>query len=408
MENCKTASDDDCDGATPPCAPGEIAWSRWFPVSSFPAYAYVFDARFDANDDLLVLFGLYSPGTLDLGLEPVTSGPCGNTLVVAKLDGKTGATLWQAPIVGVDADYGGSLAVQPGDSIALTIKRRSGCMTVVDGVPAPSDRSVLILDKGGHPQTFFALPAQLGITYLATRPGGLTLGGSFNGFADFGGGVTLTSAAGGSGFVAALDTAGHATWATALGLAVESLDTDATGTTYAAWLESGSILSSGSATLRVGAISAAGALGWSRAFAASNIQSFFGVYALRARAGTVAVGGALYADADLGFGAVTATGYNSFLVLLDTAGNTKFGKWLDAQGDYPYLDLDALGDLYLSAGWNGFGDRFWRLATSPQVSPVWSTHGGTGPVAADSVGDAVLARTDTTLDLAYVVEKHAR
>jgi hypothetical protein len=407
-ENCQTAADEDCDGLTPACAPGDVTWSRRFPVSQLPAYSYVFAARIDGHDDVVLLLGLIAPGTLDLGLQPVVGGPCGDTMVVAKLDGKTGATLWQTPVMGVTVGSAEVLAVASDDSIGVAVQRGSTCTMVCEGITATAANDVLVLDKTGHPQGFLPLPDAVTPHALAQRPGGFTLGGGSTLAVSFGNGVTLPAAAAGAGFVAALDAAGHATWATPLGIELHALDTDETGVTYATTVQSGSIFSNGTATMRVSSVSAAGAVGWSHPYTASNIVNFYGMPAVRAHGGSVVVGGALYADADFGFGAVTGNGYNSFLLLFDAAGNVKFGKWLDAQGDYPWVGVDPLGGFYLAAGFNGFGNRFWRLTPGPAVTSVWSRPGGSGPVAVTSAGDGVLCRTDITQNLAYVVEKYAR
>lgn len=404
-ENCQTAADEDCDGATPACAPGDVAWSRWLPVTTYPAYSYVFATRFDPSGDLVALFGLYTPGALDLGLEPLTGGPCGNSLVVAKFDGKTGKTLWQSQAIGVDSDFGSGLAVMPNGSIAITIWRAGSCAASIDGLAAPSARSILIVGPDGHPQTYLPLPDELDVSFVASRPNGLTLAGSYSGAVNLGNGVTLPSAPSGKGFVAALDAAGHGVWATPLGLSVSAMDTDASGATLVSWLESSAGTSS---TIRVGALGATGVEAWSRVYHATNVQTFFGVSSLRAHNGLFVAGGMLYADADLGFGPVTSTGYNSFLLFFDAAGNQTFGKWLDQQGDAPHVDVDPLGGAYLSGGFNGFGTYLHHLATPPSVTALWSRPGGAGPIAVDAAGDVVMARTEVNIDLAYVLEKHAR
>jgi hypothetical protein len=383
-----------------------------FPISSPDViFSYPFGIVTDTHGDVFVTFGLMPGQALDLGGTPVAAGSCAGTLVLAKFDGQTGATLWSKAIVGVDTTQAKSPILLPGDRVAVPVLPEGiSCGSGFDGYYIV-DPSIAVIDGSGTPAALPALPSPSGVDIRQVAHGsvGWVVGGYYQGSPVIDG-IALPPAPAGGGFLGILDeTTGKAKAVIDLPNAVWALDVGEDGTMY---VGTSTPQPSADTTWWIAAFSPTanppGGIVWSRSFAAHNCQIAI-LNSLRARAGVVAVGGSLHCDADFGFGAATAATDTSVLLEVAYPGTLLHGSFpATGASDYPFVDLDPLGGGLDVAGGFAFGaPPVRRLA--PDLGPIWSQSGHPGPVAADLHGDVFVAGAHVTAGQAsYTLSKYAR
>lgn len=101
VEDCQTAADEDCDGATPPCpGAGLPRWITAVPLTvGTTAHVSVVGLAAHPGGHTLLLLETDASIDIGLGLVPASTGFCGRALLLVSFD-EVGKPLWQLPFHG--------------------------------------------------------------------------------------------------------------------------------------------------------------------------------------------------------------------------------------------------------------------------------------------------------------------
>jgi hypothetical protein len=330
VDNCASPADEDCDGATPPCA-GAYALGRAFGSASDEEGLAI-----AADPSGNILLAGYTVGLVDFGCgsQPGGSDQGG---VIVKLD-PTGACLW-------------SKRLGDGSSVTGVATGVGDFVYVAGNFTATVDFGGLTLQSAGQSDVFFAKLDPSGAPVWARRFGdgapqiaagiahddsnNTAVVGTFQGTIDFGGGP-FTSQGGNDIFVVKLDSNGTLIWAqtfgdgsnqSAAGVVVDTAyNLTLTGTVSGTVDFGGGVLqSAGLGDAFVAQLDTGGGHLWSRLYGDAKDQAGSAVRA--DRMGNVFVAGTFDGTLDLG-GAVytTAGGQDAWLVALDPGGNYRWSR----------------------------------------------------------------------------------
>jgi hypothetical protein len=363
FEDCSTAEDEDCNGATPAC-PEDVTWSKLVGDSSAQ---FATSVAVDAFGSVFVT-GFFQ-GTADFGSGPITSAG-GADVFVAKFDA-VGAPIWSKRFGDANNQAGWGIAMDGSGNVVVAgsffgmIDFGGGPLVSADA----GDAFVVKLDDAGNllwDQRFGGVGDQRPTSVAADAAGNVVVVGEFSGSIDFGGGPVASAGGdpGFDGFLAGLDAGGNTVWSKTFG------DVDADGL--------------------------------------PQLTDGVGDVAIDA-SGNTALVGRFHGMVDLGCGPLEVQGENHMLVAkLDTAGGCLWSKEFDAFSDsvavdgYGHVlvagsfpgDVD-FGTGVLSSGinadlfvgkWSGAGTALW--ADNYDVTAPGST--SFTDIAADSSGNVVV------------------
>lgn len=394
LDVCSTAADEDCDGVSAPCAPGEPLWGRRFGSSFGDTVA---DVALDPDGNIIVVG--WVRGTADLGAG-VLPGAGGDDAFVIKLS-PTGEYLWSRRFGGPNDEGASGVAIDT-DGAIVVVGSYLGTGTFA-GVPLVSaggyDGWVAKLDASGAPAWARTLGGT-GHDYIrdvgVDADGSVLVAGMFRGTSTFGGGP-LVSAGDSDTVVARLDGAGAHVWSRRFGGTgtddATELVVSADGGLFLAGafqgtmaLGAGSVVSAGSFDAFVTRLDAEGTPTWRHRLGGPQSDSG-GVLAV-SPTGVLAVAGTFLGTATHAGGTLTSTGVtDTFLLLLGEdgtfiadghlggAGNdVPGGVAFDPAGDDVFVvglfeGTTSLGGepMVASGGADAFAARFDAAA-----SPLWS------------------------------------
>ena len=325
-EDCATAADEDCDGATPLCA---ALWAQRYGDAA-GQFAWGIAAHPDGG---AFLTGDLS-GTADFGGGALTSA--GSSDVFLTRLGPTGNHVWSKKFGNNSLQSGQAVAAGAAGDVVITgyfqgsITLGTTALTSSGG----ADIYVARFDAAGNhvwsKKFGSATDDQLGLAVALDPTGNVLLTGALTGTMGFGG-ANLVSAGGADVFVAKLDTAGNHVWSKRFGDAAlaqtgRAIAADAAGNVIVAGEFDGAInfggaalTSAGSTDIFVARFDAAGNHLTSAAFGDPGFQMARGLAA--DPAGSFAVVGDFTGSVDFGGGALAAKGQtDGFVALFDAAG----------------------------------------------------------------------------------------
>jgi hypothetical protein len=383
-ENCATAADENCDGATPPC-PGALAWAKsWGSVVDDEGIA----VATDASDN--VLLAGYMNGTIDFGCGPISAGATDGALLV-KLT-PAGACLWSKRF-GLLANVSGVAANAQGD-VYFTGTYTSAIDFGGGPVAAAGSADVYVakFDAAGNylwAKGFGDAQAQTAVTLAVDAAGDVFVYGYFQGSINFGGG-TLTTAGGNDVYLAKLSSTGAHLWSKRFGDAsnqlAKGIATDAQGNVLITGNLTGSIDFGGGALTSAGLndiylakLSPTGAHLWSKRYGDSADQNAAAV-AVDPQ-GNVLITGYFNGTIDLGTGPLTSLGAAD-IFLAKLAPTTGAAVWAQARGgpnnqSSLSLAVDPTGAMSITGVLTGTADF------------------GGGPLTNAGGGDLYVAKYDT-------------
>lgn len=212
-ENCLTAADEDCDGATPPCAEG---WQKVYADDAAQAVRAVAVA---AEGDVVALIDY--DRTINAGAGPITARGDDPDLAVARYD-RLGNPVWSHVFGDADADFAVDLAITADDGVIVVGRLYGGAR--VDGAwlsgHGQDDVLVVALDAAGQVRwsRLYGGPLRDVAERVAVGPGGeVVVIGRFEGSLQVGP-HRLQSLGLGDVFAFALDgETGEPRWARAIG-----------------------------------------------------------------------------------------------------------------------------------------------------------------------------------------------
>ncbi|MFO0760745.1 MAG: nucleotide-binding protein [Byssovorax sp.] len=390
-EDCATPADEDCDGETPLCP------ALWAIRAGDASGQFAWGLAVDGAGNPIVVGDL--DGTMNLGAGLLTSA--GSTdVVVAKLDGATGAAMWSKSFGNASLQSGQAVAVDAAGAVAITgyfqgsINFGGGALASAGG----ADIYLAKLDAAGNhlwsKRFGSATDDQLGLAIAFDPDGNVVVTGSFNGTMNFGGG-NLVSAGGADIFVAKYDgMTGNHLWSKSFGdaqldQAGRGITCDSVGNVIVTGGFEGTVNFGGGALASAGGLDAflvkldgmTGSHVWSQRFGDVGYQTGRSVAA--DAAGNLFVGG----DFEGSLGAsVSAGGYDMFVVSLDSSGAVLSSLSIGGAG-YDSLSSIAAsgGDVAVTGYLDGPGtagmiavpsaggrDIFIGRLSAADLTPIWA------------------------------------
>lgn len=382
VEDCATPDDEDCDGATPPCA-GAPQWAHVYGDASDAQGSYALTGLADGSS----ILGAHATGFIDFGTGPVGGADTQNVFL-ARFD-PDGEAVWARSFPGdsgnfvfdVEADaaespaivgwflgsvdLGGSMLASAGDGdlfVArydaagnhLWSKRFGGAGTDFgDGVGVGPDGEVLVAAHGNGPVNFGGgnlVPAGLNDVFLAK----FSAGGTHLWSKRFG------------------DAATQYITDVALGSNGDILITGAFAGTID--LGGGPLVSAGDLDLYVARLDPTGAHVWSKRFGDAASQSGQGL-AVDRTSGAVAIAGTFQGTLDLGGGPLVCAGAeDAFLAVFAADGahvwSRRFGDAADEQRGED-VDFAADGGVVATGDFGGTIDLGGGPLVTPDTSDLW-------------------------------------
>ncbi len=394
-EDCATPEDEDCDGATPLCP---ALWATRFGDA---AAQFGWSVAVDAAGNAVIVGEM--EGTVDFGGGPLASAGSSD-LVVAKLDGATGALLWAKHFGNASLQAAQAVAVDANGGVLLTgyfqgsVNFGGGALASAGG----ADIFVAKLDgvAGAHvwsKRLGSATDDQLGLAIAADPMGNALVTGSYDGTVNFGG-AALVSAGGADIFVAKYDAAtGAHVWSKRFGDAAlvqagRAITADGDGNVIVTGGFEGTVNFGGAALASAGDSDAfllkldpAGAHLFSARFGDALYQVGRGVRA--DAAGNIVLVGDFEGSLDAGSGALANAGnYDIFAALFDPTGahlySVSFGSpgydavsAVDLSGGFVGLTgyLDGIAHLgAITVPNTGGRDIFTAKLSAGNLSPIWA------------------------------------
>jgi len=387
LENCSTAADEDCDGATPAC--GAVNWAKRWGDS---ALQFATGIAADPSDNWFFTGGLY--GTANFGGGNLTSTDDADVFLVKLTPAgdhvwskRYGVSCGQQNATGVASDAQGNVIVTGYHDGSLNFGG-----TNLSGPSCFSGRHwtfVAKLDGSGNHIWSKLIRTESNQDSVRSRrvrvdaAGNIVIGGEFNGNVDLGAGYVSTGQPRGV-FVASLDPDGNHRWSHVYGGSTSSaysnvwgVGVDPAGNVAIAGTFSGDIdLGSGSLTsaankdMFVARFDSSGTPQWSRRVGGSG-EDWARDVTLDGL-GNVLVSGHFDATVDFGFGPVTTTGYGDGYVVkygptgtpswvsIITGSNSQFAMSVHADVSNQVI---VGGHFYGASGFAG------TTLTAPTTSP---------------------------------------
>jgi hypothetical protein len=211
-EQCATLADEDCNGVSESCTPGQPVWAKQF--SDPNPSGWTGGEGLGIAADLMgnVIVAGRAEGNIDFGGGPLT-GFGAIDAVVAKLD-PAGNHLWSKRFGSSGGDVGRDVAVGPGGVVWLT----GDAFGTIDfgGDPLAGGIFLTKLDPQGAHLWSATFGLGYGVALAVDAAGAVIVTGYFQDQLDFGGGL-LYSAGSNDVFVAKLDAQGAHLWSKRFG-----------------------------------------------------------------------------------------------------------------------------------------------------------------------------------------------
>ncbi|WP_437940317.1 hypothetical protein [Sorangium sp. So ce341] len=427
-DDCRTAADEDCDGANAACATGEHSWSKRF-GADVPQRAT--GVAVDAGGGLVVV-GNYA-GSIGIDPNDVFRSVGGDDFFVATF-GRSGGRAWSRGFGGLGDDRAAAVAVDSfGDVLIVGTFQDTLQFPFVAPLTSAGGTDVFVvkLDGSGLPVWAKQLGGagdQRAASVAVDANLGVIVAGDFDGTLDVEG-AALTSAGGADVFVTKLDGAGNVLWTQRFGEAEDQraggVAVDAAGNVLLTGELQGSAdfggglrTSAGGRDVFVARLSAGGDHLWSQRFGGTGEERGKAIGAF-GPAGTIVVTGDFEEAIDLGGGPLSsAGGKDIFVAQLDASGGHVWSRRFGGADDQEVesITADGGGTSIITGSFAGtmmFGDQVLASAGSTDVfaarldalgNPAWSRRvGGGGPEraasAARNVGGEVLIAGELAGDM---------
>lgn len=416
-DDCKTAADEDCDGAAAVCPGGAVWGSAIGDAGDQRALGIAVD-----GDGNTLVTGSFA-GSMTIGAETLTSAG-GLDIFVLKLDPK-GALIWAESFGGALDQIGNAIAADSAGNVVVAGDLKGSMMFGGQTVASAGldDALVVKLDASGKPlwaKAFGDAASQSAKSVEVDKADNIVLFSSVEGTTSFGG-PGLTSAGAQDVVLAKLNQGGNHLYSKIFGGAgadaIGGVALDSAGYTIITGSFSSSVnfggaplTSAGGSDVFVARFSEAGIHFWSKAFGDAADQFARGVAA--DSAGSVVLTGSFFGTLDLGGPALTsAGGEDIFVAKLDASGAH---QWSKAFGDASAQSaravmVDKTGGVLVAGSLVGTADFGGGALTSAGLGDalvvkldgsgahVWSRVFGDGDdqaaraLAVDAAGSALVA-----------------